>query len=32
MFIADDKNWELIVRIKAKAADDLGCKVFLNTE
>ena len=32
LFIADEKNWERIVRIKAKAADDLGCKVWLNTE
>lgn len=32
MFIADEPNWERIVRIKAKAADDLGCKVWLNTE
>lgn len=32
MFLADDKNWEHIVRTKAKAVDDLGCKVWLNTE
>ncbi len=32
MFMADNENWEKIVRIKAKAVDDLGCKVWLNTE
>ncbi len=32
MFLADDESWERIVRIKAKAVDDLGCKVWLNTE
>jgi len=32
MFLADDKSWEHIVRTKAKAVDDLGCKVWLNTE
>lgn len=32
MFMADDENWEKIVRTKAKAVDDLGCKVWLNTE
>ena len=32
MFIADEENWEHIIRTKAKAADDLGCKVWLNTE
>jgi len=32
MFMADNKNWEHIVRTKAKAVDDLGCKVWLNTE
>jgi hypothetical protein len=32
MFLADDENWEHIVRTKAKAVDDLGCKVWLNTE
>jgi ferredoxin len=32
MFMADDEAWEHIVRIKAKAVDDLGCKVWLNTE
>ena len=28
MFLADDESWERIVRIKAKAVDDLGCKVL----
>ena len=32
MFAADEENWEKIVRTKAKAVDDLGCKVWLNTE
>jgi ferredoxin len=32
MFMADDEAWEHIVRVKAKAVDDLGCKVWLNTE
>jgi ferredoxin len=32
MFIADDPNWEHIVRTKAKAVDDLGCRYWLNTE
>jgi len=32
MFLGDNKNWEHIVRVKAKAVDDLGCKVWLNTE
>lgn len=32
MFMADDESWEKIVRIKAKAVEDLGCKVWLNTE
>jgi len=32
MFLADDQAWEHITRISAKQADDLGCKVFLNTE
>ena len=31
-FLADNKNWEHIVRVKAKAVDDLKCKVWLNTE
>ena len=32
MFLADDEAWETVVRNKAKAVDDLGCKVWLNTE
>lgn len=32
MFLADDPSWEHITRTAAKQADDLGCKVFLNTE
>jgi Na+-translocating ferredoxin:NAD+ oxidoreductase RnfC subunit len=32
MFIADDASWEKVVRTKAKAVDDLGCRYWLNTE
>lgn len=32
MFAADDAAWETIVRNKVKAVEDLGCKVWLNTE
>jgi ferredoxin len=32
MFLGDNDNWEHIVRTQAKQADDLGCKVYLNTE
>ncbi len=32
MFLADDEAWEHIVRVKAKAVEDLKCKVWLNTE
>ena len=32
MFLADDPGWQKISQVKAKAADDLGCKVWLNTE
>jgi len=32
LFIADEQNWEKIVRTKAKAVDDLGCRYWLNTE
>jgi ferredoxin len=32
MFLADNENWEHIVRVKAKAVDDLKSKVWLNTE
>ncbi len=32
MFLADNDSWEHITRVSAKQADELGCKVFLNTE
>ena len=32
MFLADNDAWEHIVRVKAKAVDDLKAKVWLNTE
>ena len=32
LFLADDKCWEHVTRTSVKQADDLGCKVFLNTE
>jgi hypothetical protein len=32
MFLADNQSWEHITRTAAKQADDLGCKIFLNTE
>ncbi len=32
MFLADDENWEKILRTKVKAVEDLGCKIWLNTE
>jgi hypothetical protein len=32
MFLADNENWEKIIRTKVKAVEDLGCKVWLNTE
>jgi Fe-S oxidoreductase len=32
LFCQDFAGWEQIVRVKAKAVDDLGCKVWLNTE
>ncbi len=32
LFCADTEMWEKNVRIKAKAVDDLACKVLLNTE
>jgi hypothetical protein len=32
MFLADDDNWKHIVETKVKAVEDLGCKVWLNTE
>ncbi len=32
LFAQDLDAWEHIVRVKAKAVEDLGCKVWLNTE
>ena len=32
MFLADDDNWKHIVEVKKKSVEDLGCKVWLNTE
>jgi ferredoxin len=32
MFLADDTAWEHITQMAAKQAEELGCKVFLNTE
>ncbi len=32
MFARDLESWEHIVRVKAKAVDDLRCRVWLNTE
>ena len=32
MFLADDEAWETVVRNKAQAVEELGCKVWLNTE
>jgi ferredoxin len=32
MFLAENESWEQIVRIKARAVEDLGCRVWLNTE
>ena len=32
MFLGDDEGWEHIIRTKVKAVEDLGCKVWLNTE
>ncbi|CAN2040544.1 hypothetical protein GMMP15_1860018 [Candidatus Magnetomoraceae bacterium gMMP-15] len=32
MFLADDDAWKHIVKTSANQADELGCKVFLNTE
>jgi ferredoxin len=32
LFMADNESWEKIVRVKAQAVDDLGCKYWLNTE
>ncbi len=32
LFLADNDNWEHLVRQTAKQTDDLGCKTYLNTE
>lgn len=32
MFLADDDNWEHVVRMTANQCESLGCKVYLNTE
>jgi heterodisulfide reductase subunit C len=32
MFMNDTKNWERMVRFKSQAVENLGCKVWLNTE
>ncbi len=32
LFLADNKCWEHVTRVSANQADELGCKVFLNTE
>ena len=32
MFLADAEAWETVVRNKARAVEDLGCKTWLNTE
>jgi ferredoxin len=32
LFAADNESWKKNVEAKAKAVDDLGCKVWLNTE
>ena len=32
LFIADNENWEKIVRTKANQVEKLGCKTYLNTE
>ena len=32
MFLQDWEAWEHITKVKAKAVEDLGCKVWLNTE
>ncbi len=32
MFLSDNESWEHIVRVKAKAVDDLKSKYWLNTE
>ena len=32
MFLADDESWKHITSTSTKQADELGCKIFLNTE
>ena len=32
MFLSDDEAWKHITQTSARQADELGCKVFLNTE
>jgi ferredoxin len=32
MFLSDNEAWEHIVRTKVKAVEELGCKIWLNTE
>lgn len=32
LFLADDENWKNIVTTKVNAVEELGCKVWLNTE
>ncbi len=32
MFLADDQSWEKVTRTTVNQANQLGCKVFLNTE
>jgi ferredoxin len=32
MFLADDENWKHVVATSIGQANDLGCKVYLNTE
>jgi hypothetical protein len=32
MFLADSEAWKQTTGISVRQADDLGCKIFLNTE
>ena len=32
MFLADDENWKKITQFTIRKAEELGCKVYLNTE
>jgi hypothetical protein len=32
MFLADDENWKKITEFTVRKAEELGCKVYLNTE